>query len=272
MPPLLCLPPLLLDHSFPRDRDELNVVLSALGEIEAYLQEERCYLLNTDTFADFVGSIDWTNPSSYPQIQIIYDFLVRLYLQPSRNVLSFTFPSIEVIDQHPLPVKCGMSELSELWSHEMSVILHFHDTVSNSFFIGVACPYAFDGQETDTYPQSEQRKFPLVGPDNLEMLEDAFEWIFPIGIFNQDVSFYLAKKNCFILGAEGVEAPPSGSHYKVRFKGSRPWILDPNNDPIPNTFLDELKTITGYPLGVIKMALIHGKIPERRSKFHIYIK
>ncbi|MBE2184482.1 MAG: hypothetical protein IAE89_13720 [Anaerolineae bacterium] len=271
MPPLLCLPPLLLDHSFPRDRDQLDIVLSALGEIEAYLQEEKCYLLNTDVFADFVESIDWSNPLSYPKIQIIYDFLARLYLQPSRNVLHFVFPNTEVTDPHPLPVKSGTSELSDLWSHEMAIILQFHDTVSNPFFVGIACPYAFDGQEIDTYPQTEQRKFPLVGQNDLQILEDAFDWIVPSEIFNQEVSFYLAKKNCFKLGAEEVEEPSGGSHYKVRFKGRRPWVLDPNNDPIPKAYLEELKTITGYSLGVIKMILIHGEIPKRRSKLYLYI-
>jgi len=34
MPTLLCLSPVILDQSFPRDDDELNLVAIALGELQ----------------------------------------------------------------------------------------------------------------------------------------------------------------------------------------------------------------------------------------------
>jgi hypothetical protein len=63
MPKLLCPSPVILDQSFPRDDDELNLVAVALGELQLYIEEDKAHLIVTnilrDLVADFEG-FDWT--------------------------------------------------------------------------------------------------------------------------------------------------------------------------------------------------------------------
>jgi hypothetical protein len=81
-----------------------------------------------------------------------------------------------------------------------------------------------------------------------------------------DISFEHAKNNCPALGGT-VWKPRRGSHHKVKFRNApRPWVLDPNNDPLPERFLKQLVPITGHSLDVIKYVLLYGKFPQLRPK------
>jgi hypothetical protein len=82
------------------------------------------------------------------------------------------------------------------------------------------------------------------------------------------VSFEAAQKNCFALGASEVRKPKRGSHYKVKFHGARSWILDPNDDPVPEAYLKQLEQITGFRLGTIIYTLREGKLPPLRLRFY----
>lgn len=69
-----------------------------------------------------------------------------------------------------------------------------------------------------------------------------------------------------------TEEPHGGSHYKVYFPGApRPWILDPNNDPVPEPFLRELVVLTGYSLEEIIYILSTGRKPIYRLRLYQYI-
>jgi len=41
---------------------------------------------------------------------------------------------------------------------------------------------------------SDTRVFPLVGPQNINELGDAYEWNYPYDIYQKHISFELAKK------------------------------------------------------------------------------
>ena len=101
--------------------------------------------------------------------------------------------------------------------------------------------------------------FPLVGSDDLSTLVDAYEWEIPDDLHSKQVSFKDAKKHIIVLGASRVEKPlHGGSHFVVRFEGSRSWPLDRNEDPRKDAFLNQLVPITGYPFEVIKSTLLTG--------------
>ena len=107
------------------------------------------------------------------------------------------------------------------------------------------------------------RCFPMVGPNQIENLEDAYEWEkIPSEVHSKNVSFDDAIRN-IPSSWSLVEPPQRDSHYKVRFPGNRPWTLDRNVDPIPDRFLKELEDITDLPLPVIKTALLFGSRPRK---------
>ena len=63
------------------------------------------------------------------------------------------------------------------------------------------------------------------------------------------LGFAEAYRNVRAIGAERIDPPSGGSHYKVRFPGARPHPLDPNVDPLPDRFLGELAAISASPRG-----------------------
>ncbi len=55
MSALLCPSPVILDQSFPRDEDELNLVAVALGELQLYIEQDQAHLILTSTLRDLVA-------------------------------------------------------------------------------------------------------------------------------------------------------------------------------------------------------------------------
>src|SRR5690349_13010110 len=119
MAPLLCLPPNLLDQSFPRDEEELRSVAEALGRIVAELQAERVHLLVSDVLAEFVGSFDWNPPRPYALLNDIYRLACQLILQPHPAVERLDLTSVEEFRPHPLPVGTSNLGLVEFWADEV---------------------------------------------------------------------------------------------------------------------------------------------------------
>lgn len=268
MPPLLCPSPVLLDQSFPRDEDQLNLVAVALGEVIGCVERNEAHLLLTETLREFVESFDWNPPRPFSLLTDIHRLLSLLYLQPNERLIMVDVASVGSYEPHPIPKGCENTGLIELWADELGKILTLHDQCyTESFFIGIACECAFSGEEANEYKNPDElRAFPLVGPDDLPNLEDAFEWTPTKSSFNDirlmEVSFDAAQRNIDVLGAIRVENPRGGgSHYIVIFNGGRSWPLDKNTDPVPERFLKQLIPITGYPLLVIKHALIFGELP-----------
>lgn len=270
MPPLLCPSPVILDQSFPRDEYELRLVGEALGEIQNCIEKNRAHLILTDILRDLVESFDWVRTGPYPLLSIIFGLLNQWLLQPHVRLIEVDVSNVDDYQPHPLPQSTGKQGLAECWADEVGKLLTLHDSfcTGTQFFVGIACESAFAGEDLGEYDNpTGQRAFPLVGPDDLNQLLDAYDWQIPIDMYDRSVSFDSAFKNCGIIGATHVDPPASGSHYKVHFEGQRPWPLDKNTDPVPERYLRELTAITGYRLSVIKYALINGELPPKTLRF-----
>lgn len=271
MPPFICPSPIILDQAFPRDEDVLLVVGRALGEIQGLSEKGDIAILLTAILKLFVLDFDFNRTGPYPLLAIIYDLLVNWCLQPNAGVYTGEVDSIQDVVPHPLPSNCEPIGNTVLWAQETGKLLHLHDAVAKpgEFFIGIACPHAFAGLQPCEYSDSDQpaRKFPLVGPNDLAGLGDAFIWNVPNDIHRRHVSFGDAKKNVELLG--GVVSRPSsgGSHYIVRFPGgNRPWVLDYNHDPVLDSHIKELVAIVNQPFEYIKTTLLLGDFPRRMTR------
>src|ERR1039457_5899819 len=106
--------------------------------------------------------------------------------------------------------------------------------------VGLACDKAFSGNSCGTYPgDAGKGRFPLVGPADLPKMDDFDRWVIPDTLHMKDVCFSDAKKNLPVIGGS-VAKRPVGSHYKVKFKGApRSWVLDRNDDPLPDRYLGQ---------------------------------
>lgn len=281
MPCLLCVSPILLDQSFPRTEEELRLVASALGELEELIRLNKAKLITTQTFYDFIAEFDWSSTTNTNLLREIYQLLSQLFFRRDERIVDMN-RYIDYVDSlgtieyylHPLPKKCeNQAGFLELWSDELGKILFVHDQSStNEFFIGVACAYGFAGQCIDEYINPDNyRVFPLISPDNITILIDAYEWETPNDIHQRSVSVENVKKNCQVIGGI-LEKPERDSHYKVKFEGERPWTFSNNDDPVPEGYLRQLVDKTPYPIEVIKTALIFGKLPKKVFRLEKSIK
>jgi len=58
MPPLLCLSPLILDQTFPRNEGELRLANDALGAVGESVLAGDVHLLVTEVLREFVLGVD----------------------------------------------------------------------------------------------------------------------------------------------------------------------------------------------------------------------
>lgn len=270
MPSLICASHRILDQSFPRDAEELRIVAIALGELENLIQSDTIHLVLTDGLQEIIDEFDWNRSGPYPLLNDLYRLLSIWLLQPDPRLVKIDVSEIRDYHTHPVIEGCTNEGLVEVWSDEMGKLLSLHDShcESSKFFIGIACEAAFSGGMLQKYENRQgQRCFPLVGPQQIEHLDDAYDWDVPQSIHLTKVSFASAYKNCHLIGARRIENPSGGSHHKVLFEGERPWVLDPNVDPVPLRFLRQLVPITGLPLPVIVTTLAHGKMPDKLLRF-----
>jgi len=264
MPPLLCLSPLILDQSFPRDKNELSLVSGVLGTIQDLVEQDKIHFILTYNLRQLVQQFNWAQDQNKTLFDI-YRLLNQWFLQPNERLLEINVSKINDYNLHPIPRNCIGEGNSILWSNEMGKLLVLHDKccTHDTFFIGVACEGAFSGKDKGVYDNPKnQRVFPLVGYGDIRTLDDAFQWDIPSNIHNKNVSFDNFCKNYRVIGGISINKP-RGSHYKVNFKGSRPWELDRNDDPIPDAYLRELSDITKFPILVLKTALIYGRLPKK---------
>ena len=272
MTPLLLPSPLLVDRSFPRSQDELNTAAIALGELYRIVSDDTAHLLLTPALQQILETIEWGIAPTPPLLIEIYRLITQLFLQPHEGIhILVNLPSDNYTD-HPTPDEGMSGPLIDYWSEDTGKILTAHDKTceDNTFFIGISCATAFSGESKSQYmPCPTCRCFPIVGPTELSSLGDAFKWETPAGIYDQSVSFTDAKKNLKVIGGT-VHTPSGGSHYRVSFPRARSWTLDPNNDPVPETYLGQLTHITALPLNVIKYALMNGKLPPRLFRLLAY--
>jgi len=271
MPPLICPSPTILDQSFPRDDYQLRLVGEALGEIQRVLEEDQAHLIVTETLQLFIEDFDWERTGPYPLLQIIYGLLNQWILQHHDKIIVLDVGDIEKYTPHPVPVSTQLNNYVELWSEEVGKILVRHDACHNqrNFFIGIACDQAFAGYEKGQFENPNNlRAFPLVGPDNLDQLDDAYVWNVPTNIRVQNIPFGLFLNNCMHIGATRVELPKGDSHYHIYF-GNYRWQLSCNDDPTPDTYLRELEDIVHLPLSVIKFVILEEHYPEKILRFNM---
>jgi hypothetical protein len=271
MPPLICPSPNIVDHTFPRSNHELRLVQKALLRLTVIAEEEKCLILLTRVMSDFIVSLDqtfcWEVMATYPEVQIIYRVLAELGLQ-QHGVKRVDVAAIQLVHAHPLPAGIESNAFSLKWAEELGRLctLHSRNCVPGRFFIGVACTSAFGGEQKGNYENGGNLPtFPLVGPNEVDDLDDSLEWDVPAGMHERKVSFKDAYNRIALLGGI-VHKPTGSSHYQVRFKGARTWPLDINIDPIPDRFLKQLEAITGKKLEVIKYVLLSGEWPRRASR------
>ena len=274
MPPLLCLSPSVLDHSFPRTADEIRMAAVALGEIQSLVDQSLASVLSCEAFESIVDSFEWQQDrAEYPLVRELQQMLTHFFLAPDRPVLKLELPKNLHSTPHPIPDGLDSEGLVEYWAIEVGKLyaihsMHCHDEPP---FIGVACDAAFSGRRLRSYADGCVAAFPLVGPEEISELSDAYVSSLPEGIRNISVSFSAAKKNCFLLGAKKVAEPRAGgSHYKVSFAGARPWILDSNHDPVLEQHLRELIDKTQRSLEEIIYVLATGKMPMKRFRLEAY--
>jgi len=271
MPPLLCPSPNIVDQSFPRSVDELEMIERALGRICGFISEAKCRLLLTPPLREFIialdESFDWTKMKDYPGLQIVYSLLAQLGLQ-QHGIQTVDLTDVTGYVAHPLPIGCTAEGLGLTWTDELGrlIVAHNKKAQPGKFFVAVACTFAFAGRPVGVYDNPENRPaFPLVAPIDLAGLDDSLEWELPHDLHLKSVSFDDAYKKVKLLGGV-VENPSGSSHYQVRFEGGRTWPLDRNYRVLPDAFVKQLAPITGYPFECIKYVLINGEWPPQKSR------
>jgi len=274
MPPLLCPSPVILDHSFPRSLEDLRSAARALGELMYVVDQGRAGLALTGALRQFVELFEWERvPAEMPVLLEVHRLSALLFMAEHPGLIELAVPAAEAgqAEPHPRPRDASDGGLVDYWCSEVGELYALHEhasTPKGRFCVGVACAGLFSGNASPGYePPDAVRVFPLVGPDELDVLVDAFDWDVPADSDRQKVSFADAYRNLRTIGAERIEPPKGGSHYKVRFPGARPFALDPNVDPLPDRFLEELTEITSYPLRVVRFALKKGRLPPRKLRF-----
>ncbi|MTJ55792.1 hypothetical protein FJR38_25560 [Anabaena sp. UHCC 0253] len=271
---LLCLSPIILDQSFPRSENELKIVACAIGELQEFISNDKVHLISTDILRQFIEDFDWTATNG-TLLSEIYNFLSNLFLRQDASLIDIDKYikwcdecGINQYQAHPVPQTCKDQGLISCWSDELGKILYLHDKCCSNeeFFIGVACAYGFAGECVDKYDNpNNDRAFPIVDQNNIDVLVDAYDWSVPQDIHQKSVSIQNVKKHCKVIGGT-LEKPVRDSHYKVKFTGHRSWTFSNNDDPVPEQYLKELVEITSYPLKVIKTALIDGYLPQKYLK------
>lgn len=263
---LICLSPKLLDHTFPRDEDELRKVAICIGQVEEVCLDKRAALVSLESLQNYLDEFSWEGAAHYPLLHDIYISLLKLLVHSGELTIQLDVSGISEYCDHPLPPSCDGGGVPELWQSEMGKLLAAHDAACDGgrFFIGLACDHAFSSEDPvagASYESESLRAFPLIGPSELSTLDDAFIWDVTESDIRGEITVASAKANIHLLG--GKLGGQSSSHIKVEFAGARPWSLDCNVDPQPERFLKQIADKSGYPYVVVRYALRQGSLPEK---------
>jgi hypothetical protein len=270
VPPLLCASPCILDQSFPRSVGELQDAAETLGHLAQLVEDDIIHLVLPEALEEFVTETDWDNrgQGQYALLLEIHRLIEQWFLQPHDRLVHVDTANVQNYYSHPLPQGATSAGWTELWADETGRLLKLHDEKCGmAFCIGVACEKGFCEETPSAWENPNgYRCFPLVSPEQIKDLEDAYTWKTPPDLHLRHLSFETALRNVRFLGATGIDCPRGGSHYKIHFSQARSWILDKNVDPVPDRFIGELVGITGFPLEIIRNVLIFGQWPERVLK------
>lgn len=275
MPPLLCPSPVILDHTFPRNDFELKTAAVALGNLtDCVVRKSMAVLVLTKALREFVINIDWS--CKRPDLLVeIHRHLSHLFLQQNSTCIMIELSNVTGYTLHPVPTGIGNGGDLSRWADELGRLLKVHDQAINGhgYFLGIACDKSFSGQTVGTYSSgTHSRAFPLVGPTEIDVLEDGYEWDLPEDAHRIIVGFEDVRRRYSAIGAISFDPPRNGSHYKVLFPDNEVWICDRNwGKEIGDNVLKQLKPRCGLPLEVIKIALKTGTLPKRRLRLNSYV-
>lgn len=276
LPCLLHLPPNWLDHSDERSRDVLTEVANALASLTLLLVSEDAQLLITDWVCAIVsdegcGRWNWSDKQRNAILPLIREQLSQLIINPRRYATYYPVQDIGTGEadrsedlSHPLPPNCQELTAADEWCSEAGILLRLHCSEANKWFIGLPCVNAFADGKLSRYSNGDtSRRFPMVGPDEVAELEEAYHWSLPVGIHDWSVHTTDAEKNIHLLG--GTVQPETGSsHRSISFRGARTWSLVTTNDVVRKDHLDQLVPITGCELNVIRYVLVKGEVPSKK--------
>jgi hypothetical protein len=262
---------MLLDQSFPKDDFELAKVKIALGSIQDSMEKGNIGLLLTEYIIAIADekNLDFTRYNESESLREIMNILRLWILQPSESIEKITLPddiSTEEYSPHAIPEGMEEKGLIEFWCDELGKILHIHDkeTSNNNFFIGIACDSAFAEGPLGSYTEeNNQRVFPLIGPDNISCLNDAYEWVITNPVTNNRITKEELIRNHSCLGIITIEPPDGSSHSKCLFENGKFWILDMNNEVIPHNHIRTLSEVTELPNRVIINSIKTGDKPKK---------
>ena len=210
-PGLLCLPPSVLDQTFPRTLSVLERVGVALGVLQEKIEEGSCKVLFTPVLSGFVETFEWQGVQSYPILQAVYALLVEWLLKPGQASVSVAVGPGLAFVPHPIPNDSGEGVLIEIWREEVGRLFTVHrSSCAAGFCVGVACDFAFAGYPKGDYePPVPGEAFPLVGPDDITSLLDFEIWDVPEGVNRAPIGYSEAKKNIPVLNGT-VSSLPRG--------------------------------------------------------------
>jgi hypothetical protein len=261
----LILSPLIVDHSFPRDRSDMSLAQASVASIyELCDSNSSVRVLLTEQFVEFLSETDWSNRSSGALLAEIIGLINRMVLRGL--AVTRPIPNYPSYICHAAPRHCSEGMLI-IWEDEVGRLFAHHLACigNNEFAIGIACDHAFCA-ECSCMPVQKDNEFPIVGPKDLSLLCDAEEWVVPSHTRLGTISVDEAEKNIRALRPQRMK-PLNSSHRSIYFAGgSRPWVLDRNVDPVPHTFLLQLVPLTGLPIDVIYFVLKNGHFPEKRNR------
>lgn len=267
MPAFLLPSPTLTDLSFPRDAEALNRIALALGSLEEEVSHGRVTLILTAALQLFVTDFDWSRTENHALLRDIFVLFNQWFLQPHDDIKIVATENIHSCGLHQIPNGTVSAGVVDLWQEDAAKLLWANDEISEeSFLLGVACEHAFSGAELGSYPDTTVRSLPLVGPAQIPEINVEEYWDCSGVALTEPISFAKAKKNVFCLGARRVKTPSGGTHYKVYFPNApRPWVLDYNDDPLPDRYVGQLPALCGYSLDAVKFALHQGSLPRKTS-------
>jgi hypothetical protein len=262
MPPMVCPSPVILDHSFPENRELLRDVLGALGSLQKHREEGELIIIASPIFPEFTSEINWQKIDEYPELRDIERYLTQVFLQPNSSYFSVDTDVLALAPPHPLPDGCPQTELSKIWSDELGKIKRLHDSrAGHGPFIGIACHRGFSGLPTGTYPAGSPPALPIVGETEFKNLDSGLRYQTAANVLQQAVRYRDAYRNLKLLGGV-ISSTAEGSHYSVHFPNApRPWVLDYNIDPVSEDYLRQIPVLIGKPLDYVKHVLNYGSIP-----------
>jgi hypothetical protein len=266
MPPIVIPSPRVLDQTFPKSKFELRLAAASLGELVKSARNGHLRVGLTDAIRELTRgeNYDWSTSTNRLRLDILNQF-AQLFLVATDSV---TLDSTHhgAYTAHPTP--CGLPStdgLAGIWADEVGELRSRHDRVTGTRRPGclaIACDEAWAGTQDRSCANepNDPPPLPTVGPAEVDGLSDAFTRSAPKSPAGTKVSVAAAKRHVHLLGGD-VQEQDDGSHIPVKFDRSRTWALDTNNDPVPDTYLDELRPITGMPLAEIKTVLVRGTRP-----------